>query len=153
MRNGQTEQEPDSGYPRLESQISWYDRRSGQAQSLYKRIKIIEIGCAALVPLISQINAIVTAVLGSAVIVLEALQQINQWQHNWITYRSTCEALRHEKYSYLGRSGPYKDMDDNTANQALVERIESLISTEHSKWISRQEYAMKKPTDLPKAQR
>jgi hypothetical protein len=82
-------------------------------------------------------------VLGCVVIVFEALQQINQWQHNWITYRSTCEALRHEKYSYLGRSGPYKNMDDITAKQALVERIESLISTEHSKWISRQEYAIK----------
>src|SRR3954451_16217166 len=101
MSIGTTEQEPDSGYPRLESQISWYDKRSGEAQSRYKWSKIIEIGCASLVPFVSQINSIATAILGSAVILFEALQQINQWQHNWITYRSTCEALRHEKYSYL----------------------------------------------------
>jgi Protein of unknown function (DUF4231) len=138
------EQESDSGYPRLESQIKWYDRRSGKAQSLYKWVKITEVGCAALVPLISQVNGMATAALGFAIIVFEALQQINQWQHNWITYRSTCEALRHEKYSFLGHSGPYKDMDEITAKQALVERIESLISTEHSKWISRQEYVIKK---------
>jgi hypothetical protein len=143
---GATEEEPDSGYKRLESQIRWYDRRSGQAQFRYKFLKIIEVGCAALVPLVSQIDGIFTAMLGVAVIIFEALQHINQWQHNWITYRSTCEALRHEKYSYLGRSGPYKDMDDVVAKQALVERIESLISTEHSKWISRQEYAIKKQT-------
>jgi len=138
-----TDQEPDSGYPRLESQIRWYDQRSAQAQSRFKSLKVVEVGCAALVPLVSQIHGIATALLGSAVIVLEALQQINQWQHNWITYRSTCEALRHEKYSYLGRSGSYKDMDEVTAKQALVERVESLISTEHSKWISRQEYDSK----------
>jgi hypothetical protein len=145
-----TDQEPDSGYPRLESQIRWYDQRSGQAQSRFKSLKIIEVGCAALVPLVSQINGIATALLGSAVIVFEALQQINQWQHNWITYRSTCEALRHEKYSYLGRSGSYKDMDDIMAQQALVERVESLISTEHSKWISRQEYENRRPVPARK---
>ncbi len=124
MNIGTEEQEVESGYARLESQISWYDKRSGQAQSRYKWFKVIEVGCAALVPLVSQINGIATAVLGCVVIVLEALQQINQWQHNWITYRSTCEALRHEKYSYLAHSGPYKDMNDVTAKQALVERVE-----------------------------
>lgn len=144
MKPGPPEQESDSGYPRLETQITWYDTRSGQAQSRYKLFKILEIGCAALVPLISQLNGIATAILGAAVLVFEALQHVNQWQHNWITYRSTCEALRHEKFSYLGRSGPYEDMDDTTAKKVLVERIESLISTEHSKWISRQEYAVKK---------
>lgn len=144
MNIGTIQDEPDSGYQRLESQISWYDKRSGQAQNCYKWLKIIEIGCAAFVPLFAQINGIVTAILGSIIIILEVLQQINQWQHNWITYRSTCEALRHEKYSFLGRSGPYKDLDEAIAKQALVERVESLISTEHSKWISRQEYAVKK---------
>src|SRR6201987_1098635 len=143
---GVMDDEPDSGYPRLESQIKWYDRRSAQAQSRYKWVKITEVGCAALVPLISQVNGIATAALGFAIIVFEAIQQINQWQHNWITYRSTCEALRHEKYSFLGCSGPYKDIDEITAKQALVERTESLISTEHSKWISRQEYTIKKQT-------
>lgn len=146
---GTTEEEPDSGYKRLESQIRWYDTRSRQAQFWYKILKIIEVGCAALVPLISQINGICAATLGVAVIIFEALQHINQWQHNWITYRSTCEALRHEKYSYLGHSGPYKDVDDVAAKQELVERIESLISTEHSKWISRQEYTVRKQTQVP----
>lgn len=138
--------EPDSGYPRLESQIDWYDQRSGEAQKHYKVLKITEIICAAFIPFISQIDGSITAILGIIVIILEALQQINQWQHNWITYRSTCESLRHEKYSFLGRSGPYKDLDDNVVKQTLVERVEGLISTEHSKWISRQEYAVKKTT-------
>lgn len=149
---GTIQNEPDSGYLRLESQISWYDRRSGQAQNCYKWLKFTEIGCAVAVPLISQINGIITAVLGGMVVLLESLQAMNQWQHNWITYRSTCEALRHEKYSYIGRSGPYKDLDDTTAKQALVERVESLISTEHSKWISRQEYTTKKPDGIKKGQ-
>jgi hypothetical protein len=38
-------------------------------------------------------------------------------------------------------------MDDDAARKALVERTEALISTEHAKWISRQEYAQQ---ELPK---
>lgn len=89
-------------------------------------------------------SGIATAIIGAVALLLEGLQQINQWQHNWITYRSTCEALRHEKYSYLGRSGSYDGMDDDEAKKALAERVESLISTEHSKWISKQEYELSK---------
>jgi hypothetical protein len=138
-----TDQEPDSGYPRLEQQIRWYDSKSGEAQSYFKRVKICEFVLSALVPVTATWNGWVTAFLGFGAVVLEGLQQLYQWQHNWITYRSTCEALRHEKYSYLGRSGSYQGMNDEEAQRALVERTESLISTEHAKWISRQEYDLK----------
>jgi hypothetical protein len=139
-------EEPDSGYPRLEAQIRWYDGKSQSAQALYKRLKVVQLGCGALVPFTATINPYVTGVLGGVVVVLEGLQQLNQWQHNWITYRSTCEALRHEKYLYMGGSGVYDGLDPAGAKKVLVERVESLISTEHAKWTSRQEYDLKKPS-------
>jgi hypothetical protein len=135
--------EPNSGYARLEQQIIWYDQKSGTAQRNYKWVKSAEFILSALVPVTALWNGYVTAILGVGAVVLEGLQQLNQWQHNWITYRSTCESLRHEKYSYLGRSGSYNNMSDDEAKKVLVERTESLVSTEHSKWISRQEYAIK----------
>jgi hypothetical protein len=141
---GATESEPDSGYIRLEEQIRWYDRKSGPAQRRFKLVKAAEFIFSALVPLTAFLNASATAILGVMAVVLEGLQQLNQWQHNWITYRSTCEALRHEKYSYLGHSGSYDGLDEAQAKKALVERVESLVSTEHSKWISRQEYELTK---------
>ena len=147
---GTADDEPDSGYPRLEQQIRWYDSKSGRAQLTYKWVKAGEFILSAFVPFTALFNGPVTAVLGIGVVVLEGLQQLNQWQHNWITYRSTCEALRHEKYTYLGRSGSYDGLDDTEAKKALVERIESLISTEHAKWISRQEYANKELTAAQK---
>ena len=134
------EQEPNSGYPRLERQIAWYDIKSMTAQRFYKRVKIVELVCAILIPFMARINADATASLGAAIILLESLEQMNQWSQNWTTYRSTCEALRHEKYSYLGKSGVYEGKTDEDAKRILTQRVESLISTEHSKWISRQEY-------------
>jgi len=134
----------DSGYRRLEDQIGWYDNRSASAQHMYKWTKALEFICAAFVPLLANISGIATAIVGAAVIVLEGLQQLNQWQHNWITYRSTCEALRHEKYSFLAGAGVYDGLDVGASRKLLAERVEALISTEHAKWISRQEYDSKK---------
>ena len=145
---GNTEQEPDSGYLRLEQQIKWYDSRSMTAQRWYKRVKFIEICCSILIPFVAGINSYITAFLGATIVVLETLQHINQWSQNWITYRSTCEALRHEKYSFLGRAGVYEGMENEDAKRMLTGRVESLISTEHSKWISQQEYENKKAQDL-----
>lgn len=132
------EDEPDSGYQRLEQQIAWYDRKSGSAQHWFKRTRLAQVALTACVPVAAYLAMPpVTAGLGALVLVIETVQQLNQWQHNWITYRSTCEALRHEKYTYLGRVGPYDDLDSEGARKVLVERVESLISTEHSKWVGR----------------
>ena len=78
------------------------------------------------------------AVLGAVVVVLEGIQHLNQYQSNWISYRATAEALKHEKYLFLARAGPYTGPQ---AEPLLAERIESLISQEHSKWVSAREEA------------
>lgn len=134
--------EPDSGYERLEAQIAWYDRKSSSAQKCFKWGRYFVIAASASIPLFALNHfPIIAAVLGGAIAVAETIQHVNQWHHNWITYRSTCEALRHEKYTYIERADPYDGHDDNAARKLLVERVESLISTEHSKWIASQEKA------------
>ncbi len=123
---------------RLEDQIAWYDRKSTFNQKAYKRIKVVEIFSAALIPLISGFSfpyhTVVTGTLGVLITVLEGLIHLNQYQKNWIAYRSTCEDLKHEKYVYLGNAAPYNSAPD--AHALLAERVESLVSQEHSKWAS-----------------
>lgn len=140
------EKEADSGYQRLEQQIRWYDRKSLAAQRWFKRAKVVEIVCAALIPLMAKVQTTIAALLGASVVVLEGVQQVSQWNQNWITYRSTCEALRHEKYSYMAKSSVYEGKTEDEAKRILAQRVESLVSTEHAKWISRQEYDINKPT-------
>ena len=123
---------------RLEDQIAWYDRKSTFNQRIYKRIKVVEILAAAVIPLISGFSfpyhTLVTGGLGVLITVLEGLIHLNQYQKNWIAYRSTCEGLKHEKYAYLGNAAPYSGVPD--AHALLAERVESLVSQEHSKWAS-----------------
>ena len=75
--------------------------------------------------------------------ILEGMLHLNQYQQNWIAYRSTCEGLKHEKFTYLAKAAPYQDAPDPHA--LLAERIESLVSQEHAKWASvqQQEYTVK----------
>lgn len=137
---------------RLEDQIAWYDRKSLFNQRVYKRIKVVEILAAAMIPFLGALPlpalhvaigavpaspaTIIAGSLGVLITVLEGLIHLNQYQQNWIAYRSTCESLKHEKYVYLGHAAPYAGVADPHA--LLAERIESLVSQEHSKWASTQ---------------
>jgi len=126
---------------RLEDQIAWYDRKSISSQQTYKRMKMIEILAAALIPFLAAWAfphvLVVTAALGLMITVLEGALHLNQYQQNWVAYRSTCESLKHEKYAYLGKASPYSD--EAGAHALLAERIESLVSQEHAKWASAQQ--------------
>lgn len=120
---------------RLNDQIAWYDTKSSDCQRWYKRLKILEIGVAASIPLtaVFAAPAWVAAVLGSGVVVLETVQGVFQFSTLWITYRATCESLKHEKFLFAARAGPYRRVSDPLIT--LAERIESLVSQEHAKWV------------------
>ncbi|HVZ85175.1 MAG TPA: DUF4231 domain-containing protein [Terracidiphilus sp.] len=128
-------------YARLEDQINWYDRKSRSAQRAFKRIKVVEIFAAAIIPFLSGISIpddkLIIAGLGVLITILEGFLHLNSYQQLWGTYRSTCEALRHEKYVYIAKAGPYAVAADPRA--MLAERVESLVSQEHAQWSSFQQ--------------
>ena len=132
-------------YARLEEQIAWYDRKSRSAQRAFKRIKVAEIFAAAVIPFLAGISIpndkLIIAGLGVLITILEGFLHLNQYQQLWTTYRGTCEALKHEKYVYLGKAGPYATAAD--AHALLAERVESLVSQEHAQWNSVQQQAGK----------
>lgn len=125
---------------RLEDQIKWYGSRSLQNQRIFKVLKMVTILAAALIPFLAGHvpQQWIIGGLGVLIAVVEGLQQMNQYHSNWITYRSTSEALKHEKFLYFAKAGPYAAASD--AHALLAERIESLVSQEHAKWTSGQEY-------------
>jgi hypothetical protein len=126
---------------RLEDQIAWYDRKSAVAQQRFKWFKAAQLVAAGAIPVVATLgaHAAVAASLGALIVVLEGVQQLNQYQQNWSAYRSTCEALKHEKYLFLAGAGPYAGSPDGSA--LLADRIEGLISQEHAKWVSAREEA------------
>jgi len=128
-------------WERLEDQIGWYDARSARNQRDFKLLKYFEIAAAAAIPIVTPLSVsnVVPAVLGGLVLVAEAVLHLNQYHQNWLTYRSTAEALKHEKFLFLAHAGAYA----TSANPRvlLAERIEALVSNENTKWISHQQEA------------
>jgi hypothetical protein len=136
---------------RLEDQIAYHSKKSSRYQKYYKRIKVTEIIAAALIPFLSALHvaetknypslpvflAIVTALLGVLITILEGILQLYQFQQIWITSRATCEAMTHEKFMYLAKGGAYATATEPLA--LLAERIETIGSQENAKWSSLQQ--------------
>ena len=74
-----------------------------------------------------------------SIVVLESVQQLFQFHSNWTHYRSTSEALKHEKFLYLAHAGSYATAANPEA--LLAERIEARVSQEHASWASEQNQA------------
>lgn len=126
---------------RLEDQLKWYSRKSSENKQWFQGLKVVEIAAAALIPFVANYANLtfLTGILGVSIVVLEGLQGLFQFHDNWTNYRSTSEALKHEKYLWQAKAGPYKDAKN--PNPLLAERVESIISREHAKWVEVQEQA------------
>jgi Protein of unknown function (DUF4231) len=113
----------DPTWERLEDQLGWYDRKSRDNQRRYQWLKLLELAVAAGLPVVAGVGSPVwvTGGLAAVIVVLEGVQHLYQFQEQWITYRSTAEALTRERYLYLARAGPYVGED---RQRQLAERTE-----------------------------
>lgn len=125
-------------WERLEQQIGWYGRNARRNKRWYMRIKVLQIVAAAIIPVIAAVgmSTWVAGGLGALVVVLESMQQLFQFHSNWTHYRSTAEALKHEKFLYLAHAGAYARAAQPLA--LLAERVEGRVSQEHAAWASEQ---------------
>ena len=121
---------------RLEEQISWYDRKSAINRRWHYRLKVATLICAGVIPVTAAVGSpsYVAGTLGVFVVIFEGVQQLFQFHQNWVSYRGTCESLKHEKFLYFALAGSYASADRPL--RLLAERIEGLVSTENTKWIA-----------------
>lgn len=127
---------------RLEDQINWYDKKSKFNQKMYKRLVLIEIILSVSIPFFaSYINdenpvvKVTIGIIGVSIALIAGVMNLYKFHENWISYRTTSETLKHEKYLYLTKSGIYKENESqNTPYSSLVQRVESIISKENTNW-------------------
>ena len=93
-----------------------------------------------LIPLISIAKPInfefFSATCAGAMLLCESFISISKHHDNWIDYRRTAESLKHEKYMFLTGTGVYKNEKDDFS--LLVERCETIISSENINWANLQ---------------
>lgn len=123
---------------RLDEQIEWYNKKSGLHKRGFRWLRVIEIVAAAAIPILSAYSRdwltvrVSVAILGGLIAVIAGVMGLYQFQENWTHYRTTAEALKHEKYLYETGTEPY---NVEKPFPLLVQRVESLISKEHSGWV------------------
>ncbi|GAA4828362.1 DUF4231 domain-containing protein [Algivirga pacifica] len=133
---------------RVDSQISWYDRKSSENKKNYQRMKKAESYLAATVPILITFSAAVPSFVpatwyldkwlqlfatlgGVAVVILNKLQELGTYHKLWKEYRYNSEELQREKYLYITKTEPY---DEKDAFPRFVEKIEHILSSETKKW-------------------
>ena len=122
---------------RLDDQISWYSHKSHSNQVWFKRLTVLQIIFAALIPLLSgyaeknpELN-IWVGIFGALVAIISAYIYMSKFQQNWIEYRTLCAHLKEEKFKFLTRVAPY---NEDNAFQQLVGRVEALIADQNTNW-------------------
>ena len=119
---------------RYEDQVAWYDRRA----VLYKRLNYIfqmpTILIAAVVPIFAVLeNKWTTVVLSTMMAILTGITNLCKFEEKWHSYRTTCETLKKEYFFYKSKINEYRDAAE--PEELFVERVESAISREHTKWL------------------
>ena len=120
---------------RADEQINWMEGKSKDNQQRYKFFKVVEIVLAASIPLIVSYPslAVATGIIGVIIVVLNGMQQLYKYHENWLTYRTTIEALKREKFLFQSQSDPYND--EATAFNRFVQNFEAILANENKKWV------------------
>ena len=132
----------DPALARLQSQLDWYNRHAGRSQRWFTVFKVLSLIAAAAIPVLSGFGerwvgvdvTLSVGLLGAAIVVIEGLLRLFQWEQHWLRYRATWLALDREKALYLSRAGTYADAQN--PRRLLAERIEELVTQENMSWVS-----------------
>jgi hypothetical protein len=141
-----TKPEPPYTERRVREQQDWHSQKAAWNRQRYYACEIATLLAGALVPVVNVVwtandawvARVLSAALGSVVVIATGIAKLFKFQENWLQYRSIAEALGRERELYLGNVGAY---GANGANREalLVERVEDLLATGTSKFIATQQ--------------
>jgi Na+/melibiose symporter-like transporter len=129
---------------RYQEALKFYDDRS-QSNKFWHRFCSIYIllVSVAITPILTLIpnplwgiidGKTLAAILAPTVALVSALSNHFRCHENWLRYRSTWDALKHELPHRDASAGPYKGSPNR--NSLFVERVEDIIGNEGMDWLS-----------------
>ena len=143
-------------HERLDDQISWYGKKSAYNKLRFRICQFIVIVASAVIPIINLGIPIIfgtnnqiapyqalgiTAILGGVITIVTALSQMDSYFETWVLYRTTGETLKRERFLYFNSAADYSALSGEAKNKLLVERVEAMLSSENSKFLSLQQQA------------
>ena len=123
---------------RLDEQIDWYEGGARRNNWGHKASKIISIVTAAAIAALAGAGSDPRLIAGLAalIVVAQGVQEVFQFQANWVNFGRTKEILKRERALYLARAGPYQRTDH--PDRLLAERTEAVTAMELDAWVDSQ---------------
>lgn len=127
---------------RLQKQIDWHTHKAKENKRWFRLCQIIILIAGAIIPIINVANVadpqtrIISSIIGGIIVVFTGITQLEKYQENWILYRTSAELLKKEKYFFENSAGEYSNLNDVERNKLLVQRVESIVSAETSKYFT-----------------
>jgi Protein of unknown function (DUF4231) len=138
---------------RLEKQITWHSEKARHNKRRFRLYQIITLLGSAVIPIVNVtdfanipivnvtdfanlLTRLLSSVIGGIIVVATGITQLEKYQENWILYRTSAELLKKEKYFFENCAGDYSGLNDNEKKKLLVERVESIVSSETSKYFT-----------------
>ena len=122
---------------RYEPMIAWYETRAQQNQWMYRISRGYAILASVAIPVLLSVGdfrLIIVSVIAASVAAVEGITALLKLHETWVEYRTTAETLKKEIHFYRAGVDDYETVPD--AKARFVKRVESLISREHTMWLS-----------------
>jgi hypothetical protein len=127
---------------RIESQRKWHSGKATKNKNRYYLTESITLVAGASIPVINVLDVlpspatkILSASLAAIIVISAGLSKLFKFQENWLNFRALAEALKREEELYLHKVGDY-DLEGDKREKILIERIENLLGTTTSQFVS-----------------
>ena len=128
---------------RVRAQRDWHSAKAAWNKRRYYLMEVATLLSGAAIPIVNVWGAdsvywtrVISAVLGAIVVVAAGIGKLFKFQENWLQYRTVVEALDREEEHYKIGASEYAGLDQGARDKLLVERIEGLLSSTTSQFIT-----------------
>jgi len=129
--------------------LEYYDSKAVWNKRCYYACSVYVLAVSGVIcPVVllsSTYGQVLAAIFSPTVTVLAAVAALFKFHENWLSYRATWDALKHEYYWHDANAGLYAGQDD--PDRLFVEQVEALVSREGAEWLRR--HAAKGKGDTP----
>ncbi|UGT59857.1 DUF4231 domain-containing protein [Nocardia asteroides] len=127
----------------------WYKKAAIKARRLHRVSELSQLILSAAIPVCAVIlegNTILSAVLGSLLVVITGLKSSFHWHDDYLRFSQAREAVEAERRLYATGSEPYDDVSKR--DQVLVKILTSIEQREMGFWL-RKAKSRKAAADSP----
>jgi hypothetical protein len=124
---------------RYNDQLNWYSRKADSYKKITHIVSSAVVVMSILLPVATSVFPCewkyrwISLVLSLGIGLATGLAGVFRWRDLWISYRATEESLKREYSFYFVKTGVYRDCEDPV--EVFMNRIETILSDEHSKWV------------------